>query len=76
MQGAFHDAPGHITLRLYAEFVLAARRDMGDSSSQATPADVLGLRLNDLYKDPKIRLIAELPFDELCREYDWSIPWG
>ncbi len=30
MQGAFHAAPAPITLRLYADFVLAARRDMGD----------------------------------------------
>lgn len=74
MQGAFASAPGPIAMRLYAEFLLAARRDMGDRDSSVTANEVLGLRIKDLYDSPTGRS-ALMPFDELCREEGWLPPW-
>jgi hypothetical protein len=75
MQGAFHDAPTTVAMRLYADFLLAVRRDMGDSSSKTTQAHLLGMRINDLYDDPKFREVATLSFEDLCRRDNWEPPW-
>lgn len=49
MQGAYGDAPGPVIMRLYAEFVVAARRDLGDESSLLTPTEVFAPKLTDLF---------------------------
>lgn len=75
-QAAFHDAPGPVNLRLYADFVLAARRDMGDMGTALTPLDVMGGRVNDLYTgDPKYRRAFTVPFNEVCQGAAWQAPW-
>jgi len=75
MQGAFRGAPTPIAMRLYADFLLAVRKDMGDSSSASTQAEVLGIRINDLYDDPTFRDMATLSFEDLCKRHDWQPPW-
>jgi hypothetical protein len=75
MQGAFHNAPAQVTLRLYAEFLLAARRDMGDNLSTLTGAELLGIRVNDLYDTPENLDMARMSFDELCAKHGWNPPW-
>lgn len=75
MQSAFHDPPAELSLRIYADFVLAARRDMGLPATDLTALEILGTRLNDLYKSAKYYDAASLPFDELCAQYKWQQPW-
>lgn len=75
MQGTFKSAPARIMLRLYADFVIEARKDMGDESTKATIADVLAPRIKDLYTDDDMAGLL-MPFDELCRREGWAPPWS
>jgi hypothetical protein len=75
LQSAFHDAPPAILLRMYAEFVLAARRDMGDQNTAVGVADVLGMRITDLYDDPDLRSLHIGTLQDLADDLEWKIPW-
>lgn len=77
MQSTFANAPAPILMRLYAEFQLAARRDLGDRETTVEPVTLLAMRINDLYTgdDPGFFLAMTLPFDELCRRAGWRPPW-
>lgn len=75
MQATFHDPPPEVLLRLYAEFVLAARRDLADSESGTTVAQVLGIRIKDLYDERKYLEMASLSLAELAAKHGWAIPW-
>jgi hypothetical protein len=75
MQSAYNDPPAEISMRVYADFVLAARRDMGSPSSELTALEILGMRLTDLHSNPKFYDIASMPFEELCSRYHWQPPW-
>ena len=75
MQCLFEHAPAGILLRMYAEFVLAARRDMGDSNSDITALDFYAAKVNDLYAG---RVNYEVQADPLDRVFDrlgWVAPW-
>lgn len=74
MQGAFAEAPPTVLIRLYADFVIAARHDMGDTASTVTPTEILGLRINDLYSSDMVKSTS-LPFVDLCEEVGWQAPW-
>lgn len=74
MQATFHDAPSRVLIRLYADFVLEARKDMGDESSKVTVLEVLAPRIRDLYTDEEMKSLR-LPFREVCRQNDWTPPW-
>jgi hypothetical protein len=63
------------SLRVYADFVVAARRDMGLSATELTAVEILGMRLTDLYTSAKFYDIAHQPFEELCAQYGWQPPW-
>ena len=75
MQAAYSEAPPVILLRLYAEFVVAARHDMGDVQSTVTLLDILGLRIKDLYGSD-LSVAASLPFGQLCELENWAPPWA
>jgi hypothetical protein len=78
MQASFNDAPTPLYLRLYADFQLAARRDMGDPNTTLTPIDVMGMRINDLYSnhdDTAVFDVLTKPFAEVCSDHSWPIPW-
>jgi hypothetical protein len=74
MQCTYHTAPPEILLRYYAEFVLAARRDMGYPETTAGVQDILGTRVRDIYGDRFVRLLT-MTCDELHEELGWSPPW-
>jgi len=76
MQGTFHDAPSVVLLRLYAEFQLAARRDLGDPDTALTPTELMAVRINDLYDDPIYHAAMAAPFVDVCASVDWPIPWA
>jgi hypothetical protein len=75
MQAAFHQAPTLIGSRLFAEFLLAARRDIGYPDTSITALQLMGMRINDLYTEDEYRLAMSLPFEELCRRQHWEPPW-
>lgn len=76
MQGTFADAPASVILRLYSDFQLAARRDMGDPQTKLAPADLIAMRINDLYTgDSAMYDAMTLPFEEACRRANWNPPW-
>ncbi|MFB6773313.1 hypothetical protein [Streptomyces sp. NPDC056337] len=74
MQATYHSAPAPILMRLYADFVLAARRDMGYPDTVVTRKEILGSRITDAHTHP---LFVEIdkPFMELCRDMHWTPPW-
>lgn len=77
MQGAYNDAPPFIAMRLYAEFLLAARRDLGDPSTDLTPLDVWTAKINDLYSSEgrALRRALTLPLEDAFSEQTWDCPW-
>jgi hypothetical protein len=76
MQAAFTDAPLPISARLYAEFIIAARRDIGYPETGITAAHLLGIRITDLYSDDDYRMGMTLPFSKLCEISGWNPPWN
>jgi hypothetical protein len=75
-QATFHQPiPNPILFRLWADLMLAARRDIGDADTATTVTELLGLRLRDLYEVPDHLMAVELPLDELCARFDWTPPW-
>jgi hypothetical protein len=75
MQAAFNQAPMLVTSRLYAELILASRRDIGYPDTSVTALQIMGMRVNDLYSEAEYRHAMDLPFEELCRQEKWSPPW-
>lgn len=75
MQSTFHDAPPVVLLRLYAEFQLAARRDLGDPDTSLTAIELMAVRIKDLYDDPAYYAAMAAPFSEVCAANAWTIPW-
>lgn len=70
MQSTFHDAPPPVLLRLYAEFQLAARRDLGDPDTALTPIDLMAVRIKDLYDNPTYHAAMSAPVNEVCASAD------
>jgi type II secretory pathway pseudopilin PulG len=75
-QAAFHlPVPPLVTTRLFADFLLEARRDIGRSDTSVTRAQIMGMRISDLYEAENYRSALDLPFEELCRREGWNVPW-
>lgn len=74
-QAASNEAPVEISVRLYAELILAARRDIGRSDTQIGPVQIVGMKVNDLYTNGEYYDAMTLPFDKLCEKYHWTPPW-
>jgi len=75
MQAAFNQAPVLVASRLFAEFIIAARRDIGYPDTTVTALHLMGMRVNDLYSEDEYRLAMSLPFEELCQQENWEPPW-
>ncbi|MFI0199865.1 MULTISPECIES: hypothetical protein [Streptomyces] len=74
MQASYGSPPPVILMRLYADFVIAARRDIGYPDTQVTRLQFLGIRISDAYSNSAFREIDK-PFSELCRNVGWNPPW-
>lgn len=74
-QAAFHDAPGEIYVRVYAEFILAARRDMGYPDTTVNALDFLSSRINDLFDVRTSYEIGSASLQDLAAKHNWSLPW-
>ena len=74
MQAIYKTGPSPIVMRYYAEFILAARRDLGDPSTAVTPTDLLGILLTDIHTTG-LREDLEISEDALHSKYEWDPPW-
>jgi hypothetical protein len=74
MHASYADAPPNVIFRLYGQLILAARRDLGDSSTKIDLADLLGIRINDFYTGD-MAADLRLSDDAFYRKYDWTPPW-
>lgn len=75
-QAAFHPPlPSLVATRLFADFLLEARRDVGRPDTSVTRAQIMGVRITDLYEVESYRAALDLPFEELCRREGWTAPW-
>jgi hypothetical protein len=64
-QAVFHSPlPPLVATRLFADFLLEARRNIGRSGTDVTRAQMMGMRIADLYE-----------VDVLCRREGWTSPW-
>jgi len=77
MQAVYHNPPVPVLMRLYADFLVAIRRDIGNPDTEIGRTDLLGLRINDLYDlgGGEIYVSLTSSFDEVCRTADWPVPW-
>lgn len=75
MQASFYDAPPFILARLVAEFIVAARKDIGRSDTNIGPIHVMGMRIRDIYTEREYFEAMTLPFPQVCKKYGWVIPW-
>jgi hypothetical protein len=73
MAAAFTSPPPQIYLRLYAEFILAIRSDLGHPNSAITADDVLGSRITDFYSGDGMGRGQTL--DQLAAGLGYPIPW-
>ncbi|WP_158711565.1 hypothetical protein [Streptomyces xylophagus] len=75
MQSAYAgNTPPIILMKLYAEFVLSARRDLGYPDTTIDARHFLGMRISDLYTDESFSKV-DLPLADLCSEVSWTPPW-
>ena len=72
-----YDPPIQITLRLIADFMLAARKDIGYPETEVTRAQLVALRINDFYQlGDVVGQVMTLPLDEACKLVGWLPPWS
>jgi hypothetical protein len=74
MQGAFSGAPPKVTIRLYAELIRAARRDMGHPDTDVTLAELMGMRITDIHREDWSYVLS-LSEDALFEKEIWTPPW-
>lgn len=74
MQASFHDAPPAVAIRLYGDFVIAVRRDMGDPKTGLSATDVMAIRINDIYESEMVT-DTTIPLPEVFAKYGWAAPW-
>lgn len=72
MQAAFTGAPPQIFLRLYGDFMVAARKDMGYADTAIRREHLLGMKINDIYRQPNV---IDPALDEVCDRLGWQPPW-
>jgi hypothetical protein len=77
MQCAFEapKTPIHVLFRLATDFLLAVRREIGDTGTDLTPLALMGPKITDLYDLQSIYLCMTLPLEDLCRRCNWRPPW-
>lgn len=75
-QATYFDPPPLIFIRLFAEFLRAARRDMGDQGTSASLTDLVGARFKDLYTSAETRAAIEDPWPKVEEKFDWKRPWA
>jgi hypothetical protein len=76
MQASYTSPPPNVALRLYADFQLAVRRDMGDPQTTVSALDLMGIRIRDIHTNNRSSYDAMvLPFADVCSNEGWQVPW-
>jgi hypothetical protein len=76
MQVAFHEPPAFVSLRYYAQLVLAIRRDLGDPRTEVNLTDLLAMRITDIYEgEEQLARALSLPEGEFLELHNWTPPW-
>lgn len=76
MQAIYANAPVTVTMRVLGELILVARRELGRPDTSIDAADIMGIRITDLYEDGVPVAWARLPLDEVFASEGWVPPWG
>lgn len=76
MQAIYAGAPANVMVRLLAELILMARRELGHPDTTLDAVDVMGIRINDIYAQGTAPAWARLPLAELYKSERWAPPWG
>jgi hypothetical protein len=72
MQCTYHNAPIPIQLRLYGDFLIAARKDMGYPETAVQREHLLGMRITDIYS---YHDVIDQSFEEISDRLSWRAPW-
>ena len=72
MQANYNDVPAPIMLRLYGDFMLAAREDMGHPGTMLGREKLLAMKINDVYKIPEV---TDSSLAMVCERHNWNPPW-
>jgi hypothetical protein len=72
MQAAYSNAPAPIQLRLYGDFLLAARKDIGNPETSVQREHLLGMRITDIYTNHDV---IDQSFEEIAERLNWQAPW-
>jgi hypothetical protein len=75
MQCTYASAPPDILPRMYAEFILAVRRDLGDAESKISALDFYAPKLNDLFDIRSTYFTLARPLEEVLALSGWQAPW-
>lgn len=73
-QAAFNGAPAAVFTRLYAELVLAIRRDLGYPKTTISALEVLAVRVTDAYTSMADQLTK--PLEQVYADAGWQPPWN
>jgi hypothetical protein len=76
MQTIYVGAPAQILIRMYAEFFIAARRDLGEQDTALNELAVMEPRIKDLYSDEDFYTAIALRQDQLFALHNWTPPWA
>ncbi len=64
-------------MRLLAELVLAARRELGHPETSLDALDIMGIRINDIYDEhANPAPWTQLSERDLYAAEEWDPPWG
>ncbi|MGW4908119.1 hypothetical protein [Streptomyces sp. NPDC004270] len=75
MQAAYTENPPPVILmKLYSDFLLSARRDMGYPDTAIDARHLLGMRISDLYASEEMADV-DASLADLCRRTGWTPPW-
>jgi hypothetical protein len=74
-RGSATSPPNPILFRLVADFFVAARVDLTGMPTKVSGLEVLGIRMTDLSEHPEVEEAFTMPFDELAKKHNWTIPW-
>jgi hypothetical protein len=79
MQGINYGAPPLMLNRLMTDFLLAARRDIGNSASKTRQTELftVAFRITDFYDQGDLAgQIMRLPLKKALKKAGWSPPWS
>ncbi|MGH3833859.1 MAG: hypothetical protein ACRDRS_26045 [Pseudonocardiaceae bacterium] len=72
MQAVYRNPPPAVLMRLYGDFMVEVRKDIGYPDTAVRREHLLGMRVTDIYEIPDV---IDPSFEEICARLDWQPPW-